>query len=117
MSGATGTGQGTTFPPKSRLLIEGTEAHHVDPNAAAVAISPVVPGTSAPAPVGGSCQAPVPAPVTTRVRPELEGGRWTSICLPPTAALAPPLAPAICLTVEFDARGALLADTGANRVQ
>jgi hypothetical protein len=47
-----------------------------------VAISPVVPGASAP-PAGGSCGAP-PAPVVVKHRPELEG------CREPAAAPAAP---------------------------
>jgi hypothetical protein len=48
-----------------------------------VAISPVIPGASAPVPAVGACQAPPPAPVTPRVRPELEGCRETPVAPPP----------------------------------
>jgi hypothetical protein len=51
-----------------------------------VAISPVVPGASAPAPAGGSCQAPVAAPVAPRPRPELEGCREAAAAPAPAGA-------------------------------
>jgi hypothetical protein len=51
-----------------------------------VAISPVVPGISPPAPTGGSCTAAAPAPVAPRSRPELEGCRETAATPAPAAA-------------------------------
>jgi hypothetical protein len=51
-----------------------------------VAISPVVPGTSASAPVGGSCQVAAPAPVAPRARLGLDGCRETPAAPAPAAA-------------------------------